>query len=465
MPMFWNHNQQPGNKKKTRNQENELTDSRPAAADNVFGEEAESSRQRATDGASSKIRRVKSSPPLKPSHKNLRDPREAPQPQRHQHGETPLKSAKQREQPSPLRKVAKVGNKTLNKSSARARIGDGISTIKTMFDGVFGTDTPALGLVPDSILQEATPVPKEREALSLATLEKDETSSAPELCQAPTSSSPSSPCSVGGTDASETLQKALHELEHALETAVAAAAVAKDINPENDSSADHSSSKKKKSVIIVNDYEYEYAHEHEQADDLSYNSGSDESIADQAPYMEPAPASGPQSLDSESEEFILPFLHYPSTRAFDFPGSDLLFAGTALQRILASFALVILGLFVFLLVISYKMHVRRRTASSPLAFLQYMTKGVLFSPFAASPMATSSDRSWTRRSPGFVKSPSSLLGRSGSGSGPVLPEPVVASSSSSKTGSVMTDLRRTSASQYHLQQQLEATHIEHKAPV
>ncbi|KAF9931442.1 hypothetical protein BGZ67_005308 [Mortierella alpina] len=474
MPMFWNHQQQAGNQKRTRKQEQHQQDSHPATTNNGIGGGAESIRQKAIDGTSSKLRHLGPSPSLKQSQMNLREPREAPQAQQYQQPQKSLQNAVQKKQPSSLRKLAKVGNKTLDKSTARARIEEGISTIKTMFDSVFRTDTPgseALGLVPDSILQAAMSMqkgPASSAPIALAaTSEEGETTSAPEHCHAPTTSSVYPPCGVGGTtDASETFQKALHELEHTLEEAVAAAAVAQDNTSENDSAANPSSSKTKKSVIIINDHEYE--HDDERTDNLDHDNGSDRRIitTDQTARMDPAPlASGPRSMDSENEEFILPFLHLrPSTKPFDFPGSDVFFTGTALQRILASFALVLFGLLLFLLVISYKMQARRRTASSPLAFFQYMTKGLLFSPFAGSPMATpSSDHGWTRRSSRFSKSPASFLGRSGSGA--VLPEPVVASSSSSKTGSVMTDLRRTSASQYHLQQQLETAHVVHKAPV
>ncbi|KAF9287041.1 hypothetical protein BGZ68_002309 [Mortierella alpina] len=467
LPMFLNHHEQPGSKKRTRKQEQHQQDSQPTATNTVAREDTAGSRQRAIDNTRNKARPLKPSPQLKQTHKNLRDPRKAPQAQPPQQSQKRIKGAEQRDHLSSFRKLVKVGNKTLDKSTARARIEDGISTIKTMFDSVFGSD--ALGLVPDSILQAEMPVLEEPQASSSIALvsskEGESSSPAPEHCQVPTSSSVPAPCSAGGTDTSKTLQKALHELEHTLDEAAAAAAVVKDSNSENDSIADHSSTKTKKSVIVINDHEYE--HEREQADDGHHDSGFDKSIADQTPRMEPAPAPGPSYMDSESEEFILPFMnHRPSTKAFDLPGSDLFFTGTAFQRIVASFALVLLGLFLFLLVISYKMQARRRTASSPFAFMEYMTKGILSSPFpASSPTATSSNRSfWTRRRPSnFAKSPTSLLGRYETGA--VLPEPVVASSSSSKTGSLMTDLRRTSASQHHLQQQLQTAQAVNKAPV
>ncbi|CAO3570301.1 unnamed protein product [Mortierella alpina] len=418
MPMFLNHHQQAGSKKRTPQQESHQQDGKRASTNNIVGEDAEAVRQMAIDVTSTRVRPLKSSP-LMTAQKNLRDPREAPQAQQDQPPPQTIKNEKQKKQPVPLRKLVKVGNRTQGKSIARARIEDGISTIKTMFDSVFGTETPGsetAGLVPDSIVQIAMPMPKSSEA--------SHPISDPEHCQAPTIASAPSPCSVGGADASETFQKALHELKHSLDKAVTAAAVAKDSESEKDSIVDHLSSKTKKSVIIINDHEYE--HGHERADEPDHDNDLD---------------------------------------TFDFPGSDLLFSGTALHRILAWFALALFGLFLFLLVISYKMKARGRNTSSPLAFLHYLTKGLLSSPFAESSTATSSHRSWTRRPSMFVKSPTSLLGRSGSGSEAVLPEPVVASSSSSKTGSVMTDLRRTSASQYHLQQQLQAAQVVHKASV
>ncbi|KAF9956476.1 hypothetical protein BGZ70_009860 [Mortierella alpina] len=462
MPMFWNHHQQAGSKKKTRQQEKHQQDGKPALTNNAVGEDAEAVRQRAIDDTSSRVGPSQAPPPFKAAQKNLRDPRGSPQAQQDQPPQQTIKNAMPKKQPTPLRKLVKVGNRTQDKSTARARIEDGISTIKTMFDSVFGTETPGsetVGRVPDSIVQTAMPRPKSSESsYSISYLEH---------CQAPTYASVPSPCSVGGTDASETFQKTLREQKHTLQKAVAAAAVAKDNDSGNDFIAGHSSSKTKKSVIVINDHEYE--HGHERADAPDNDNGLDRStIPDPTPHMDPVPAAGPQYIDSENEEFILPFIHLgPPTQAFDFPGSDLFFSGTILQRILAWFALALFGLFMFLLVISYKMKARRGNTSSPLAFLQYMTEGLLSSPFAESSTATPSHRSWTRRPSLFVKSPTSLLGRSGSGA--VLPEPVVtsssSSSSSSKTGSVMTDLRRTSASQYHLQQQLQTAQVVHKAPV
>ncbi|KAF9567088.1 hypothetical protein EC968_003494 [Mortierella alpina] len=461
MPMFWNHHQQARSRKRVRKQEQFFRQDKPSAAsNNVMGEDAEGVRQRAIDDTSSRIRYLKPPPPLK----------QATQSQQYHQAKSVIKSAEQRREPLPLRKLTKVGNKTLDKSTARARIEDGISTLKTMFDSVFGTDPPgseALDVVPDSIFQAAMPLVSPSSAL--VTSDKDETSSAPEHCQAPTSSSVPSPCTVEGTGASETFRRALHESEHKLEetatATAAAAAIAKGSDSENDSLADQSSSKTKKSVIIINDHEYK--HDHARMDDPDQDHCPDKkSVPDQTPRMDPVAASGSQYMETESEEFMLPFLPLqPSTQGNDFLGSDLFYTGTVLQRTLASFALVLFGLFLFLLVISYKMQARRRTASSPLAFLQYLTRGVFFSPFSASHTASapSSNRSWTRPSFLFAKSPTSLLGRSGSGA--VLPEPVVACSSSSKTGSIMTDLRRTSASQHHLQQQLETAQVAYKVPV
>ncbi|KAF9189238.1 hypothetical protein BGZ51_009763 [Haplosporangium sp. Z 767] len=188
---------------------------------------------------------------------------------------------------------------------------------------------------------------------------------------------------------------------------------------------------------------------------------------------------------NESDDALAPFLLRNPTSSFsgfsDVPVIGWLQSESIFHRTTVLLALVMSGALVLLLVVSYMMYVRRKN-TSPLAFFQYLIAGIITSPlrkssamsqstvfsFSKSP-STPVDRqsSWPGGTEPSMKSRWSFGFGNGTGfkSGPLLPEPVVASSTSSsksKTSPALMEMRRTSASQYHLQQQVLAaqTHVD-----
>lgn len=173
------------------------------------------------------------------------------------------------------------------------------------------------------------------------------------------------------------------------------------------------------------------------------------------------------------------------------------FTGTALQRTLASFFLLLSGSVMLFGLISYKMYARKRN-TSPWAFFHSMTFGVFGSLFYDSAyLSNSTLNPYTTTSQSSPSTPSSSTMKKGFGSGttgttstwfrrgslthatassghnimstppekvPLLPEPVVASSSSSSSAPSFfknvggpnnrSELRRTSTAQHH-QMQIE----------
>ncbi|KAF9145194.1 hypothetical protein BGX30_010069 [Mortierella sp. GBA39] len=228
--------------------------------------------------------------------------------------------------------------------------------------------------------------------------------------------------------------------------------------------------KQKPGLIFINDIEY--------TSHSSSNEYSDTTTSDEWHLID---------SDDDSDDYMSQYIHRQPN---SFPGSEsILFTGTVLQRTLASSFLLFSGFAMLIGLISYKMYARRRN-TSPWAFLHYMTFGVFGSLFYDSAyLSNSTLNSYTITS---QSSPSSPAMKNGFGSGPtstttswfrrgsptrptghnhnimstpaekepLLPEPVVASSSSSasslfKNGDPnRTELRRTSTAQHH-QMQIE----------
>ncbi|KAG0288651.1 hypothetical protein BGZ98_004188 [Dissophora globulifera] len=110
--------------------------------------------------------------------------------------------------------------------------------------------------------------------------------------------------------------------------------------------------------------------------------------------------------------------------------------------LLASYIMAAMAVLFFILLVSYKIHARRKT-TTPLAYLHHLT-GEVFRPF---------DESLAY----LATSPGATSGLSGRETLPMHMNERSSSSSSIKSaaGSAATELRRTSASQHYLQQQLQ----------
>ncbi|KAG0318887.1 hypothetical protein BGZ99_005379 [Dissophora globulifera] len=110
--------------------------------------------------------------------------------------------------------------------------------------------------------------------------------------------------------------------------------------------------------------------------------------------------------------------------------------------LLASYIMASVAVLFFILLVSYKIHARRKT-TTPLAYLHHLT-GEVFRPF---------DESLAY----LATSPGATSGLSGRATLPMHMNERSSSSSSIKSaaGSAATELRRTSASQHYLQQQLQ----------
>ncbi|KAG0258037.1 hypothetical protein BG011_003574 [Mortierella polycephala] len=368
---------------------------------------------------------------------NLLDPQQQLQ-QEQQQEQQPTQS--QEETP---KKVSSSNNQTMA-GTMRGRFEGGISTVKTLFDRVFG---------PEALRSESY-----MNSISDAVQQTDELYNDATV--------------AAKTDVATIPKPTLDDSARRSDKVLAA------ITSIFASSQDKGFAMKKRmnhGVVIVNDHEYKLEDEHiidlGQASDKNQAIGDDDSHFHQQQQHHAI-------MDSlnENDDILAPFLHHSPSSSFsgfsEVPTIDWLQSESIFCRTTALFALAMSGFLALLLVVSYKMYARRKN-TSPLAFFQYLIAGIFTSPLKkSSAMSESTVFS-------FAKSPSTRLGRRsswpepsaksrwsfgfGSGgeskSGPLLPEPVVASSTSSsksKTLSALMEMRRTSASQYHLQQVLTA---------
>ncbi|KAG0209988.1 hypothetical protein BGX28_009767 [Mortierella sp. GBA30] len=486
LPVFLNHQPPPSSKEKSAKE-----NSKPAAvvktSDNGSRQTQmnpkDSCKEKAIKNDSNKNQPLTAaSPPSSDKQLNLREQRKVglvqnqKQPQKPQQKDEKPKKEQQKQQQKQQRKSVKIEHAATTKSVSHGPIEDGVPIIQTLFDNVFDVrEHGSESLGKDSVWIQEAPLPIDEEpvaspqvlpaakdkvvdeTISRSVMEDTMDDSAPE-CPVSHSSSSGATGSEDGRGTG-TVRKTLDSVKNAIQKVTARFS-------ENDSTTKGQSGNQKPNVVpIISDIK----NDKEKTDEKAYdpdnvmNPETSPEFYSQPPLQSHQYAS--EYIDSESESIFVPFLRRRPISTFDFPGSSLLFTGSAFQRMLASFAFAMSCFLLLILVVSYKMYARRHGTPSPFSFLCYITKGLFISPFTEAPGAMSRNANVTRRS-SFAKTPTALLGRAGlksafgsglrSGSGPLLPEPVVASTSSSKAGFIMTDLRRTSASQRQLQQQTEA---------
>ncbi|KAI8360467.1 hypothetical protein B0O80DRAFT_516114 [Mortierella sp. GBAus27b] len=192
-------------------------------------------------------------------------------------------------------------------------------------------------------------------------------------------------------------------------------------------------SSKEKSTIVINGYEYQ-----EHQDHYHRRLHDDEDFITR--FLHRSPSEPIADMDDDGE------VDYPCTSSH--PPYRHSVSTSVLHQTLLSFALAMTGFLSLLLVVSYKMYARRMN-TSPLAFFHYVTFGVFTSPFKdSSEIAHSTVATYAKLS--RSSSPSSTRHEPSE-------KDTAASASSVQAGPIMTEMRRTSASQYHLQQQLQAT--------
>ncbi|KAF8932424.1 hypothetical protein EDD21DRAFT_371450 [Dissophora ornata] len=199
---------------------------------------------------------------------------------------------------------------------------------------------------------------------------------------------------------------------------------------------------RKRSLIVGNDREYEQEDGYQPKDDTM------------------APANRHYHIHNpDDENFIVRFIHgHPSANVDDdgdaFPCNSLHPSfypsfSIAVDRTVIIYAFAFTSVCWLILISSYKMYARRRN-TTPIAFFHHIARGIFISPFGEpSSLSTSMPTMMYPRSSPKESLPLHMNEK-------LLVEENAASASSVRTGQVPTDLRRTSASQYHLQQQLEA---------